>query len=103
MSIRIYAPDSTSFPPNIEIYNLENFLLDLENTPDNSLELSFIPPYKSYIELKSQTNQKVFVNTGFTDEYVYKTKLCMKNLQRFYKGVIWLFTSDTLPSEENSW
>jgi hypothetical protein len=22
MSIRIYAPDSTSFPPNIEIYNL---------------------------------------------------------------------------------
>jgi hypothetical protein len=94
---------SLNTKPNIEIYNLENFLLDLENTPDNSLELSFIPPYKSYIELKSQTNQKVFVNTGFTDEYVYKTKLCMKNLQRFYKGVIWLFTSDTLPSEENSW
>jgi hypothetical protein len=94
---------SLNTKPNIEIYNLENFLLDLENTPDNLLELSFIPPYKSYIELKSQNNQKVFVNTGFTDEYVYKTKLYMKNLQRFYKGVIWLFTSDTLPSEENSW
>jgi hypothetical protein len=29
--------------------------------------------------------------------------LYLKSLERFYKGVIWLFTSDTLPSEENSW
>lgn len=94
---------SLNTKPNIEIYNLENFLLDLENTPENSLELSFIPPYKSYLELKSQNNEKTFVKNGITDEYVYKTKLYMKNLQRFYKGVIWLFTSDTLPSEENSW
>jgi hypothetical protein len=94
---------SLNTKPNIEIYNLENFLLDLENTPDNSLELSFIPPYESYLELKSQTHEKVFVKSGFTDEYIYKAKLYMKNLQRFYKGVIWLFTSDTLPSEENSW
>ena len=27
----------------------------------------------------------------------------VKSLQRFCKGVIWLVTSDTLPSEENSW
>ena len=27
----------------------------------------------------------------------------VKSAQRFYKGVIWLVTSDTLPSEENSW
>ena len=34
------------------------------------------------------------------DQYV-ATKI--KSLQRFYKGMIWLVTSDTLPSEENSW
>ena len=89
--------------PNIEIYNLEKFLLDLENTPNNSLELSFIPPYKSYLELKSHANQQILVKSSVTEEYLYKVKLSLKNLQRFYKGVIWLFTSDTLPSEENSW
>jgi hypothetical protein len=94
---------SLNTKPSIEIYNLENFLLDVENTPDSSLELSFIPPYKSYVELKSQTNQGLFVKSSFTEEYLYKTRLYLKSLQRFYKGVIWLFTSDTLPSEENSW
>jgi hypothetical protein len=94
---------SLNTKPSIEIYNLENFLIDLENTPDNSLELSFIPPYKSYIELKSRTSQQPVLKSSFTQEYLYKTRLYMKSLERFYKGVIWLFTSDTLPSEENSW
>jgi hypothetical protein len=92
-----------STKPNIEIYNLENFLLDLENSPDSSLEIAFIPPYESYLELKSQNNQKLFVKSSFTEESLYKTRLYLKNLQRFYKGVVWLFTADTLPSEENSW
>jgi hypothetical protein len=94
---------SLNTKPSIEIYNLENFLIDLENSPDNSLELSFIPPYKSYIELKSQNNQRLVLKSSFTEEYLYKTRLYLKSLERFYKGVIWLFTSDTLPSEENSW
>jgi hypothetical protein len=94
---------SLNTKPNIEIYNLENFLIDLENTPDTSLELTFIPPFKSYIELKSQNSEKVSIKTNLTQEYLYKTRLCIKDLQRFYKGIVWLFTSDTLPSEENSW
>lgn len=94
---------SLNTQPNIEIYNLENFLLDLENTPEHSLELSFIPPYKSYRDLKSEESQKNPVKSALHEEYIYKTKLYLKNLQRFYKGIIWLFTSDTLPSEENSW
>jgi hypothetical protein len=89
--------------PNIEIYNLENFLLDIENTPDSSSKLTFIPPYKSYIDLRSENSQQVSVKKNLTEEYIYKTRLYIQNLQRFYKGVIWLFTSDTLPSEENSW
>ena len=89
--------------PSIEIYNLENFLLDIENTPKNSLELTFVPPYKSYLDLKSQNNNKLSIKQNLSEEYLYKIKLQLKSLQRFYKGVIWLFTSDTLPSEENSW
>jgi hypothetical protein len=89
--------------PNIEIYNLENFLLDIENTPDSSSKLTFIPPYKSYIDLRSENSQQVSVKKNLTEEYIYKTRLYIQNLQRFYKGIIWLFTSDTLPREENSW
>ena len=92
-----------STKPSIEIYNLENFLLDLENSPDNSLEIEFIPPYESYLELKSQNTQKLFVKSSLIEESLYKTRLYLKNLERFYKGIVWLFTSDTLPSEENSW
>ncbi len=94
---------SLNTQPNIEIYNLENFLLDLENSAEHLLELAFIPPYKSYIDLKSEENQKIPVRSSLPEEYAYKTKLYLKDLQRFYKGIIWLFTSDTLPSEENSW
>jgi hypothetical protein len=94
---------SLNTQPNIEIYNLENFLLDLENSAEHLLELAFIPPYKSYIDLKSEENQKIPVRSNLHEEYAYKTKLYLKDLQRFYKGIIWLFTSDTLPSEENSW
>ena len=94
---------SLNIIPSIEIYNLESFLLDIENTSENSLELTFVPPYKSYVELKSQNNKKLFIKQNLSEECVYKTKLQLKSLQRFYKGLIWLFTSDTLPSEENSW
>jgi len=94
---------SLNTKPSIEIYNLENFLLDLENSPENSLELAFIPPYKSYRDLKSQESQKTSFKSNLPEEYIFKTKLYIKDLQRFYKGIIWLFTSDTLPSEENSW
>ena len=59
--------------------------------------------YKSYLALKSQDNELLGFKSNFTEEYFYKTKLYLKNLERFYKGVVWLFTSDTLPSEENSW
>jgi hypothetical protein len=94
---------SLNTQPSIEIYNLENFLLDLENSAEHLLELAFIPPYKSYIDLKSEENQKIPFRSSLHEEYAYKTKLYLKDLQRFYKGIIWLFTSDTLPSEENSW
>jgi Tic22-like family len=89
--------------PNLEIYNLESLLLDIENDTENFIDVMFVPPYNSYLEVKYEQNQKLTVKTNTFEEYVFKTKLNVKNLQRFYKGLIWLFTSDTLPSEENSW
>ena len=89
--------------PNLEIYNLESLLLDIENHTENFIDVMFFPPYNSYLEIKSEQHQKLMVKSNTFEEYVFKTKLNVKNLQRFYKGLIWLFTSDTLPSEENSW
>ncbi len=91
--------------PKVEIYNLESLLFDIENITDKSPELVFVPPYDAYLELRGQINEHVEVNHNPNpiQEYMFKMKLNVRNLQRFYKGVIWLFTSDTLPSEENSW
>ena len=91
--------------PSLEIYNLENYLLDLEKS-DVSLtqQTTFVPPYDSYTHSKklidiAQLNKK----ESFVEKIDKYIKVQTKSLQRFYKGVIWLVTSDTLPSEENSW
>ena len=87
----------------VEIYNLENYLLDLEKTsPEVIKKTKFFPPYSSY--------KKISENIIEDDSEQQKNKTIkrminekIKSAQRFYKGVIWLVTSDTLPSEENSW
>lgn len=91
-------------PPNLEIYNLENLLLDLENSTTESILSTILIPPSSYIKTNdlSEVNS-VQNNTTDFNKQVFKTKLKLKEFQRFYKGLIWLFTSDTLPSEENSW
>nr|YP_001293517.1 ORF403 [Rhodomonas salina]ABO70839.1 ORF403 [Rhodomonas salina] len=91
--------------PSLEIYNLENYLLDLEKADVSLTEKTvFVPPYESYIHSKRLIEEsKIEKNTSIKetiDQYV-TTKV--KSLQRFYKGMIWLVTSDTLPSEDNSW
>jgi hypothetical protein len=91
--------------PHLEIYNLENYLLDLEKANVNLTQQTiFVPPYDSYMHSK-QLVQELQLRTDMSvrktiDQYV-ATKI--KSLQRFYKGMIWLVTSDTLPSEDNSW
>jgi len=89
--------------PKLEIYNLESLLFDIENITDKSLELVFVPPYDTYINLREEIGEQLASGNNLIQEYIFKFKLNLNNLQRFYKGVIWLFTSDTLPSEENSW
>ena len=89
--------------PTIEIYNLENYLLDLEKSSNDFIQkVKFFPPYDSYktnnknvkdVEIEFSENKKI--------RKIFNEKV--KSIQRFCKGVIWLVTSDTLPSEENSW
>nr|BDA99263.1 hypothetical protein [Cryptomonas sp. NIES-3952] len=91
--------------PSIEVYNLESFLFDMENMNirEKPLEITFVPPYSSYLELKNENTRIIESIHNPIQENLFKAKLQLKNLQRFYKGIVWLFTSDTLPSEENSW
>ena len=87
----------------IEIYNLENYLLDLEKSSNDSIQkVKFFPPYPSFE--RNDENIEDFKIELLEDKKIKKmVNEKVKSLQRFCKGVIWLVTSDTLPSEENSW
>lgn len=91
--------------PSLEVYNLENYLLDLEKS-DISLtqQTTFVPPYKAYQDFKiesqkSQSNESLSINETLK-KYMSSQ---IKSFQRFYKGIVWLVTSDTLPNEESAW
>ena len=89
--------------PTVEIYNLENFLLDLEKSPNNLIQkVKFFPPYSSY-QSSSRNIEDVKIESSENKKIKKILNEKVKSVQRFCKGVIWLVTSDTLPSEENSW
>lgn len=77
--------------PNLQIYNLESFLLDLEHSSNLNIKQTY------FIPLLETTN------TSLANYNLSLFKVYSKFVERFYKGLIWLVTSDTLPSEENSW
>lgn len=91
--------------PSLEIYNLENYLLDLEKSDTNlAQETIFVPPYESYLYSKQAVqNSDLAQDRSIKDNIDHYISTKVKSLQRFYKGIIWLLTSDTLPSEDNSW
>jgi len=90
--------------PTLEVYNLENLLSDFENsTTDAIIDTVIIPPSSYYQTNKATETEFKDSHTNDLNKQLFKTKLKLKEFQRFYKGLIWLFTSDTLPSEENSW
>jgi hypothetical protein len=89
--------------PAIEIYNLESLLLDIENNAEKTMDTIFVPPYDSYVEWTLAKKHLPPIESNILKDSIFKFQLNLKNLHRFYRGIIWLFTSDTLPSEENSW
>jgi len=77
--------------PNLQVYNLESYLLDLEHYSSPVIPKTyFVPP----LEVTSSNA----LNRTLPAHKIYS-----KFIERFYKGLIWLVTSDTLPSEESSW
>lgn len=89
--------------PSIEIYNLESLLLDLENVTEKSIDVVFVPPYNAYLEMKETSTEVLSPLYNPVQQSLFRVKLYLKDIERLYRGIIWLFTSDTLPSEENSW
>ena len=91
--------------PNLEIYNLENYLLDLEKSDvELTQKTTFVPPYESYKHLKLLVGKsKLEKDISATEKFEQYIATKVKSLQRFYKGIVWLVTSDTLPSEDNAW
>lgn len=92
---------NSNITPNLEVYNLENLLLDLEKEKNIS-NLILVPPYELCKD-KLTTLPSVGNEYSSQTRLLYSMKLKFENVKRFYKGLIWLITSDTLPSEDNSW
>lgn len=89
---------------NFELYNLENLLLDLERKETFNVEnIILVPPYEKFRE--PQLNKIPIFNVEYSNQtrLMYSLKLKFEDVKRFYKGFLWLITSDTLPSEDNSW
>jgi hypothetical protein len=91
--------------PEIEIYNLENYLLDLEkSTPETVKTNYFIATQSSFDdldkELKVELNK---IDVPMSRKFKKVIRIHTKKLVSFYKGIVWVFTSDTLPTEDNSW
>nr|BDA98085.1 hypothetical protein [Proteomonas sp. NIES-1005] len=98
-------PNQKGLSPHLELYNLENYILDLEQTNvDNINKNVFVPTYESYVANKMTQAEEQLEKKKPLQEVIrndFESKL--KSLQRLYKGVLWLLTSDTLPTEEDSW
>lgn len=92
--------------PKIEVYNLENYLLDLEKSPLKILEeIKFRPSLISNKEIYNKIELPPEENNSSGSgikKYIMHT-IKYEKLISFYKGILWLFTSDNLPTEDNAW
>jgi hypothetical protein len=90
--------------PNIEVYNFENLMLDLEkNHFENVSKTILVPPYKKWRESTLDNIAKINIEYSNQTRFMYSMKLKFEDIRRIYKGLLWLVTSDTLPGEDNSW
>lgn len=91
--------------PEIEIYNLESYLLDLEQSSLETVRDSyFIATQTSFTELEKELNIELNeVSVPLSKKFEKGMRANAKKLLSFYKGILWVFTSDTLPTEDNAW
>jgi hypothetical protein len=91
--------------PNIEVYNLESYLLDLEySNMDVVNDHYFVGTHSSLTDLEQEltivANKEEPILTKKVAQFVSKSS---KKLIEFAKGMLWVFTSDTLPTEDSGW
>lgn len=91
--------------PNIEIYNLESYITDLEQSSTDLIkEISFVSTQESFKNLKIETKTKTKKATPSLAKAIKSFAFeKAKNLYSFSKKVLWVLTSDTLPNEKNAW
>lgn len=92
--------------PSIEIYNLEGYLEDLERSPLKVVKkIQFTPSFKTIRTIKKDAKKLAEKPQSKHSESSINILRSFKyeKLLNFCKGVIWLFTSDALPSEDNAW
>jgi hypothetical protein len=95
-----------AFPstPPIEIYNLESYLLDCEKESSEALEsIRFLPTQQSYRIVAKYVETTKKEEPTLSKKWVSIMNEKTKTFKNIYKGIVWLFTSDTLPTEDNGW
>lgn len=91
--------------PEVEIYNLENYLNELEHSSEESIKnISFVSTQDSFKNLKLQTEGKIKKSPPPLSKNIKRLVLDkFKNFQSLSKKIFWVLTSDTLPTEKNAW
>jgi hypothetical protein len=93
--------------PNIEVYNLESYLLDLEHQDlpvEAVINNNFIANHSSTLDLEQKRTQEIIKSRApLAKKVTWFISENWKKLTTLSKGMLWIFTSDTLPTEDNSW
>lgn len=98
--------ESKNMKPNIELYNLESLLIEMEEMDKKDLSKYRFVPILKRIQLVYYPNPKEIqglYHYSKLEKFLFNTKMRLKNLQRMHKNLVSLLTSDRLPAEENTW
>lgn len=91
--------------PNIEIYNLESYLLDLEQGEVDVIKDNYFVATRSTFKnvAKDFNIRSIKSDPKFSKKVEKYIKRKSNQLIDLCKGMIWVLTSDTLPTEDNAW
>jgi hypothetical protein len=90
--------------PNIELYNLESLLIEMEDMPQEST------PNYEFCNHKTQTHLSYYPSQGeiqnlhpykVLEKFLFNTKLKSTRFQRLYKSLLDVVSSGTVPTENN--
>jgi hypothetical protein len=90
--------------PQIEIYNLETYLLDCEKLSAEAVgNIRFLATQEAYKMFEEESQKPVKKQPTLSEELISGLSKKTKAFKDTCKRMLWLFTSDTLPTEDNGW